>query len=145
MNLDSKLLFLDTSSLVKLYVLEDDSDALAASAASARELVVSALAEFEFLSAIGRRSKDGELTAKQYEHLRSSFYADWSEVYVQQPLNDNVYAEARLLLATYRLRTLDAFQLASAISYSNFSKEKPVFVTADSALQEVATREGFAT
>ncbi len=142
---DSQVVFLDTSSLVKLYVLEEDSHVLVAHAANARELVVSAIAEFEFLSAIGRRSKDGELTAKQYEQLRSAFYSDWSETFVQQPLSDTVLAEARLLLSTYRLRTLDAFQLASAITYSTFNTEKPIFLTADLALREVAIREGFET
>lgn len=111
----------------------------------ASQLVVSALAEFEFLSAIGRRSKDGELTTDQYEQLHTAFYSDWSETFVQQPLSDPVFAAARLLLSNYRLRTLDAFQLASAITYSTFNKEKPVFLTADLALREVATREGFET
>lgn len=140
---DSDALFLDTSSLVKLYVMESDSLALAARAANARELVVSALAEFEFLSAIGRRSRDGDLTAKQYEQLRSAFYGDWSEIYVQQPLSDAVFSESRLLLSTYRIKTLDAFQLASAITYTTFTKARPLFVTADENLREVAKREGF--
>jgi len=46
-------------------------------------------------------------------------------------------------LSTYGLRTLDAFQLASAITYSTFNKEKPIFLTADIALREVAAGEGF--
>ncbi len=142
---EAQAILLDTSSLVKLYVLEHDSHTVVAHAASARQLVVSALAEFEFLSAVGRRSKDGELTTSQYKQLRSAFYSDWSETFVQQPLSDSVYAEARLLLFTYRLRTLDAFQLASAFTYSTFNKEKPIFLTADLALREVATREGFET
>ena len=68
---------------------------------------------------------------------------DWSEVYVQQPLSDSVFAESRLLLSTYRIKTLDAFQLASAITYTTFTKERPLFITADENLREVAKREGF--
>ena len=63
---ESRTIFLVTSSLVKLYVLENDSH------------IVVAHAEFEFLSAIGFRSKDGELTSNQYEQLRSAFYSGYS-------------------------------------------------------------------
>jgi predicted nucleic acid-binding protein len=138
-------LFLDTSSLVKLYVEEAGRDEVVALCRSATTLAVSALAEFEFLSAIGRRRADGELTAKGYEQTRAAFYADWSEIFVHQPLSDAVMTEVRTLLSAYRLRTLDAFQLASAITYSNVHGNKPVFVTADAALRDIAEREGFET
>lgn len=136
-------LFLDTSSLAKLYVQEAGSDSLVALALEAEVLAVSALAEFEFLSAIGRKRHDGELTARQYEQLRSAFYSDWAEMYVHQPLSDAVFTETRTLLAVHRLRTLDAFQLGSAITFSAVHGKKPVFVTADRALAEIAKREGF--
>jgi uncharacterized protein len=138
-----RALFLDTSVLVKLYVMEEGSGDIAALCESAEDLAVSALAEFEFLSAIGRRKDDGELTAKQYEQLRSAFYADWADTFVHQPLSEAVFTEARTLLAAYRLKTLDAFQLASAITFSNVHGRKPRFLTAGVRLAETARREGF--
>jgi predicted nucleic acid-binding protein len=140
---DSRIYFLDTTCLVKLYILEDDSFALAASAATAKELVVCAIAELEFLSAIGRRAKDGEMTARQYEQLLTAFQEDWSSTFVQQPVNGIVYDNARILLRNYRLRTLDALQLASAIAYSTFTKSSIRFLTADFSLAQVAQHEGF--
>jgi predicted nucleic acid-binding protein len=131
--------------LAKLYVAEAGSDELVTLALGAEELCVSALAEFEFLSAIGRRKHDAELTAKQYEQLRSAFYSDWSEAYVQQPLSDAVFEESRILLGAYRLRTLDALQLASAITVTTVRKVRPQFVTSDRNLADVARREGFET
>jgi predicted nucleic acid-binding protein len=139
------LYFLDTSCLAKLYVLETDSLPLAAAATAAGQLAVSVLAELEFLSAIGRRIKDRELAARQYEQILSSFTSDWRSLYVQQPLNDVVLEHSRTLLRNYRLRTLDALQLASAITYSAFVKVPLDFLTADRALAEVAQREGFLT
>jgi predicted nucleic acid-binding protein len=136
-------LFLDTNSLVKLYVKEGGSDRVVALVSQAREVVVSALAELEFLSAIGRKKYFGEMTATQYEELIASFYTDWSEIYVQQPLSEAVYSNARSLLRSYRLRTLDSLQLSSASVFSSNARERPVFVTFDLVLADVARREGF--
>lgn len=138
-----RTLFLDTSCLVKLYVAEVDSDAVLSAVASAESLVVSVIAELEFLSAIGRRAKDGDLTAAQYDSLLGLFLEDWVDTFVQQPLLDPVLAEARLLLRNYRIRTLDSLQLASALVYRAQIKADVAFLTADVQLAEVAAREGF--
>jgi predicted nucleic acid-binding protein len=110
-----------------------------------RFLAISALAEFEYLSAARRLFSEEALTARDYQQLKIAFYGDLEGTFVQQPLNEGVYSEVRLLLANYRLKTLDAFQLASAIVFGRVQQERPIFVTADRSLAEAAIKEKFQT
>ncbi len=110
---------------------------------SGADLYLSALTEFEMLSAIGRKRHAGELTISQYEFIRDGFYGNLGEIYIQQSFSENVFAVARKLLGVYKLRTLDAFQLASALVLESSSQIKLIFVTFDLDLADVAKKEGF--
>ena len=134
-------LFLDTSALAKLYILEAGSAQVERIVGFSLSVSVSMLAEFEFLSALQRRRIDLTLTEDQAFRAKEAFYLDWASSYRRQLLSDPVLAVARNLLGKYRLRTLDSLQLASAVV---LPAPALTFVTADRALADIARREGLA-
>lgn len=88
-------LFLDTSALVKLYILEAGSAHMESLVGISDSVSVSILAEFEFLSALQRRRIGQTLTEDQALRAKTAFYLDWTSSYRRQKLSDDVLSVAR--------------------------------------------------
>lgn len=106
------ILFADTSALVKLYIDEPGSEALAASAVLATTLAVSRITWVEMMSAFARRVREQPGAADGVSQARSHFIEDWPKLLVldvTQPVavRAGEYAEA------FSLRAYDSVQLAS--------------------------------
>lgn len=128
--------FLDTSALVKRYIDEPGSDAVAAVLAEAESLTVSALCLPECVSAFQRLVRDGQLTSQQYEQLKATMLLDLSDVVVCHVVPE-VVDLAIDCLERHPLRTLDAMQLGSARAVA-----PDLFVTGDRRQAEAARGEG---
>ncbi|WP_083325974.1 type II toxin-antitoxin system VapC family toxin [Hymenobacter coccineus] len=135
--------FLDTSSLIKLYDdNETGSDDLRRHLNSREGIYLSALTRVEFVSALGRKYRRGELTLEKSSALQQAFEADHS-TYGWIDLDPVVLKLAAQLLNRHMqlaLRSLDAIQLASALAVQTLR----VFITHDHRLHEAAVREGLA-
>ena len=135
--------FLDTSVLVKLYHDEVGSDRLDELLDPDDRLVVSALGQIEFLSAIFRKVRTGELKAETAEKVVSSFLLDW-RLFEVIPVSDEVLEKSCMLIKDYGitpgLRTLDSVQLASAM-VATIADALDYFICADTRLCDVAHRE----
>lgn len=119
MRIESSPVYLDTSALAKLYVQESGSDALEAALLRRTDLVISDLGVTELCSALGRRSRDGELGIRQARAVHARILRDLAEErYRRAELASEVHREAeRLLLVprlTVRLRAADALHVALA-------------------------------
>ncbi len=135
-------LFFDTSALVKYFHLE-------AGTAEVIELIdnpvhriwVSDLARIEFISALYRKLRRGDIENVQLQETLSGFDLEWAQ-FNAQPLSEAVVIEAdklmRRLAQQYGLRALDALQLASFIL---LSEEDWAFVVADGLLADTAAAE----
>ena len=140
----NRLLFLDSSTLVKRYLLESGSDAVNAlfHDQSAR-LIISTLALAEVSSAIVRR-----LPQAQSVLILADFDADAQNVLSIAPLDDDVALAAVELVRRHRLRGCDAAQLAVALRIASVLSEDVKetvgleFVCADDALNTAAEAEG---
>jgi len=136
--------FFDTSALVKIYHREAGSDFCLARYADQSPLIISELARVELHSAIYRKQRDKELSAKALKAVMQRFECDCEERYEVLHVASLVYDEACRLLSRYvghyGLRTLDSLQLATFLTYCE--KEQDVFVCADRRLAGVAEREG---
>ncbi len=134
------ILYLDTSSLVKLYVPEPDADRIKALVTEAASVVTSRIACPEFYSAVTRRLNSKEITRKNYELLCAAFSVDWQRMYAL----DFDEIEAGKLVCKHDLRGADAIHLASAklLAYCDASLEI-VFSSADRKLNKAAENEGF--
>lgn len=135
------MIYLDTSWLVKLYVEEPDSAAVRAIADSDSEVVVSELAYVEFHSAIGRRRREGRITARAASSLLTRFKKDWTQR-ARVSVSREVLLRAADVMAAHSLRTLDAVQLASALLLAAGAPELPRFGAGDGRLVAAAAASG---
>lgn len=137
--------FLDTSTLVKLYHFEDESEQLVRLiSGKVSEVYLSEIAKVEFVSAIWKKVRMKDLTEEIAKEVINCFESDkmhfnWIKA------NSSLIEIAQNLFSKYgltTLRTLDALQLASCL----FAKNKiDVFLTHDDFLNDLFHKEGLNT
>lgn len=136
------ILYLDTSSLAKLYLEEDYSDLVRDWVEEAEAVATSRIAYPEALSAFVRRWNRGDLTNEEMSLARESFAGEWP-IFVLLPVNER---RAGGLVIEYLLRGFDAVHLAAAQDLSkSFPSEEIVFSSFDGALLRAARSEGLST
>jgi predicted nucleic acid-binding protein len=130
--------YLDASALVKLFVPEDESDALNQALVGLADVIVSDLALTEMASAISRRTREQRLTRDQARRLdreASKLHASSHRAELTPPIHRR--AERLMLSLTVPLRTLDALHLATALD-----AEAATVVTFDPRLRDAASSQG---
>jgi len=135
------LLYLDTSSLVKLYVEEEDSSEVAHLVVSSKATATSLIAYAESRSAFARRYKEKAFTGKKYEELITSFNADWKN-YLILRVQPDLVMKAGDLAEKHGLRGFDAIHLSSALRLKEEVSEDVVFSCSDHILRKAAHQEG---
>jgi predicted nucleic acid-binding protein len=105
-------LYLDTSSLVKLYVAEPCSDAVRGLVAQANVVATSGIAYPEARAALARRRRERALTVGAFTRAKRAFEDDWTK-FLAVEVSASVCREAGELAERYRLRGYDAVHLAS--------------------------------
>lgn len=133
------ILFADTSALVKLYIEEAGSSAMAARARTAR-MAASALAYAELYATFARRLRESLLTEEEHDGLAKRFEHDWQGVVVMA-LRPAVVARVPRLVRDHPLRGADAVHLASALTLQEAGLEVEL-AAADARLIEAAGKEG---
>ncbi len=134
-------LFLDTSSLLKLYHKEEGSEQLLELALVAKEIYLSTLAKLEFRSALWRKVRTKEISKEECEAVIQVFVEDKQKYHwILQDQNIDEMAECLLTKwGEIGLRTLDSIQLASAITLQG--QPDCVFHTADRTLAKLFKKE----
>lgn len=137
-------LFFDTSALVKYFHLESGTDQVVELIDNTENQIwVSDLARIEFISAFYRKLRRGDIDSTQLEESLSSFDIEWDQ-FNQQSLSDTVITEADRLMrkkaSKYRLRALDALQLASFIV---LAEKDWAFIVADGVLADTVVSENY--
>lgn len=126
-------LFFDSSAFVKRYIREPGSDSVIDWSERAQEIVLSAVAVPEIVSAFCRLRRENKITDIQYRQLKSALMADIEDVALCD-LTPAVLAQAVIQLENHTLRGMDAIHIASAVVL-----KVDVFLSADQA-QCVAAR-----
>lgn len=136
-----KSIYLDTSSLVKVYHKEPDSDKIIKILPQYQGVFLSELTKIEFVSAFWKKvryEKTKEAEAKEAIRLFENDHPKFNWVIIDR----EIILSARELVTQYRemgLRTLDSIQLACAIS---LKKEAEIFLTSDKILKKIMEKEG---
>ncbi len=107
------ILFCDTSALVKLYVVEEDSERVFSAAEQAEAVAVSRLAWVEFQAAVARRGRESATDQSLLEQVKHAFATDWKHFVVLE-VNQLLVELAGEYADAFALRAYDAVQLASA-------------------------------
>lgn len=138
------ILYLDTSALVKLYVVEDGSELTQRAAQQAEILAVSRIAWAEYHAALARRSRMVPEDDDALDQARNALAADWEEfliIELSQPVVELAGDHAEL----YALRAYDAVQLATASYLTRQSGKSVQFGCFDRHLNKAATAQGMQT
>ncbi len=131
----------DASSLVSLCV-DEAATPLVRPLAADGGIVTWAVSRVEIVSAIERRSRQGELapSARQAALIALDQLAGaWTEIQAVAP----VCERAVRLLALHSMRAADAMQLAAALVAVSDHPREHEFVCGDERLRDAASREGF--
>jgi predicted nucleic acid-binding protein len=134
------ILYLDTSSLVKLYVEEAASADVADLVGSAEVTGTSLIAYAEARAAFARRFRENAFSSKDYKRLRSQFESDWRN-FLSIHVNPEIIRMAGDLAEKHGLRGYDAVHLASAVTLREKLASPITFSCYDTLLQNASQRE----
>lgn len=134
------ILYMDTSSLVKLYVDEVHSEAVHRWVQMVDVIATSRVAYPETLAALARRRREGDFDEASFQRVTTAFRAQWLN-FALVNLNETLAGE---LAITHVLRGFDAIHLAAALDLRRQAEGVVVtFAAFDVRLMQAAKTEGF--
>ena len=139
-------IFLDTSSLFKLYHQEADTAELQLLFSTIRitGIFLSEISKIEFTSTIWKKVRTKEITLSEAERTLDLFELDFRK-YSFVATDSIIVEQARILCSKYGtegLRTLDSIQLSTSLS---LFAEVSIFFTSDKLLKSLFEAEGLPT
>lgn len=139
-------IFLDTSSLFKLYHKEEGTVELEDIfiKTTIDTVYLSEITKIEFASTVWKKVRSKKISMEQAKSSLQLFENDFDK-YTFITTDSSIIERAKTLLSTYGiqgLRTLDGIQLATAVSLSDKSD---IFITSDNLLNRFFETENLAT
>ncbi len=135
-------LYLDTSSVVKLYIDEEDSGVIEALVRSADVVATSVVAYAETRATFARRRREGLLTSTACASAKRQFDADWS-AFLTIDVTEALARSAGVLADRLALRGFDAIHLASfEVLRGRTEDDDTRFSSADVRLTRAAKKLG---
>ncbi len=132
------LLYLDTSSLVKLFIEEQHSDRVREWADAVDVVLTCRVAYAEAVSAFSRRHREGGLRLADYRKVMQAFDGQW-ESFGRLEFDERV---AGRLAAKHALRGFDAIHLSAArMLISDARGTSIAFSSFDNRLNRAAAKE----
>jgi predicted nucleic acid-binding protein len=134
------IVYLDTSSLVKLYVEEDESSKVDALVRSSEVTATSIVAYAEARAAFARRFREKAFTPVEHDRIKAFFDKDWS-CYLILSITGDMIRLAGNLAEKHALRAFDSIHLASALALRREISTPIIFSCFDDNLQKASERE----
>jgi predicted nucleic acid-binding protein len=138
---EAVIYYLDSSALVKRYYAEKGSSWTHSLFRADNILVVSKVTYAEFLAALARKKREGEVTEKNFRGAVDNFLREWKELVVVE-VTDAVFTDLLSLVTRHSLRGFDAIHLCSALWFHKRTKAQVIFVCSDQTLLGAARGEG---
>jgi predicted nucleic acid-binding protein len=133
------ILYLDTSALVKLYVEEVGSAAIAAAVDRAAAVATARITYAEALAAFARHTRAGGLRSAELRRVVHQLDEEWGQYSIVE-ITDAVVRRAGALAERHKLRGYDAVQLAAALDVRVAGGDVE-FASFDVRLSRAARRE----
>ena len=134
------ILYLDTSSLAKLYLKEDGTEKVKSLSSSARTVFSSLTTYVEARSALARATAAHRLTGEEYRRALGAFETEWRTFSIRD-VTLSLVRFAGDLAEKHLLRGFDAIHLASAVTLQSELGEPITFSSADERLMSAAQAE----
>jgi predicted nucleic acid-binding protein len=135
------IVYLDTSSLVKLYVEEIDSEKIKNVARDAAVISTAKVAYAEARAAFARKQKEDGFSLSVLRKIVEDLNRDWENYFVVE-ITDGLIRFAGDIAERYLLRGFDAIHLASAIHLKDRMNSEIYFSSYDARLNQSAEKEG---
>ena len=135
------ILYLDTSSLVKLYVEEEASLKIETLVRSSEATATSIVSYAEARAAFARRFREKSFTSDEHDRIKEFFDKDWRNYFILNLTQDMVKLAGNLA-EKYALGGFDSIHLASAMILHQEVSTPVVFSCFDNKLEKAAMREG---
>lgn len=131
--------FFDSSAFAKRYVEEPGSEAVDALCMGATELALSVVCIPEILSALNRRVRERNLSARQYRTAKEALFEDIRDAVIVT-LTPDVLSTCTTILEASPVRAMAALHVACALRWG-----ADVFVSADERQVAAAKKAGLRT
>jgi len=134
--------FWDSSAIVPLLVLEEETEECIRAFRSDQEVMVWTMSKIEVCSALCRRFHEGSLKENDFDSARkrmNEFFDVAFEIISVAKVKDR----ALRLLQVHKLSAVDALQLAAALVSTQEDTLKLQIMSFDERLSQAAKREGF--
>jgi len=135
------IVYLDTSSLVKLYVEEEGSSRIADLVGSATVVATSLVAYAEARSAFARRLREKAYTRGEHKKIVAGLDQDWERFMALSVTRELVWAAGNFA-EKHGLRGFDAIHLAWAVILKEEITGPVLFSCGDRGLQKASKSEG---
>ncbi len=137
------MLYLDTSALLKRYVVEPGSNEVSALIAPQQVVATCAVARAEAACALARAVRLGSLAAAAARQAHKVLGREWKS-YVRVRVTEALIARADSLAWGHKLRGYDAVHLAAALEWQDRLNETITLATFDRELWIAAAEAGVA-
>jgi len=138
------IIYLDTSDLVKLYVLEKNSDKIKTHVHNSQVVATSIIAYAEARAAFARNFREKGLSESEYRKIIRTLDNDWENYFVLN-ISEETVKLAGNLCEKYGLRGYDALHLACASILNKSVSGIIYFCCSDSKLNKAAQKEKLGT
>lgn len=135
------IVYLDTSSLVKLYVEEAGSAIVRDVTQKASVIATSKIAYAEARAAFARKQRDDGFSITALKKIVEDLNRDWESYFIIE-VTDGIIRSAGDIAEKYLLRGFDSIHLASAVSLKGKIRGEVYFSSADAKLNRAAGKEG---
>ncbi len=140
--------FLDSSALIKRYVIENGTMWIRSLVAQ-HDILMAQITQVEVVSGTMRRYRENAISLQTANGIRLLIDRHANRDYQIIKINKDVIQAAEHLLVKYPLRAYDSIQLASALIANHrlvqANTSMLIFVSADTRLITAASGEGLAT
>jgi uncharacterized protein len=133
--------YLDASALVKRYVVEAGSEAVAQLLTEAKAVGTATISFVEVVAALGKALRLGGLDRQEAEAARGAFRTDWPDL-MRLPVTPPLLDRAADLAWQLGLRGYDAVQLAAAVSWQEALETPITLATFDRQLWQASRQVG---
>jgi predicted nucleic acid-binding protein len=135
------IVYLDASALVKRYVAEAGSGAVAQLLQEAKAVGSATISFVEVIAALAKATRLGELDRQEAEAAQIAFRGDWPDL-MRLPASQSLLDRAADLAWQLGLRGYDAVQLAAAVSWQEALETPVTLATFDRQLWQAARQSG---
>jgi hypothetical protein len=140
--------FFDSSAVVKRYVEEVGTSWVLGilNPDQKNHIYLARITGAEVVAALARKRRTGELPEADLSKTIQQFRRDWKAIYRIVEVTSHIIDRAMTLAEEESLRGYDAVQLAVALEVKSLTQQKSgsgiYFVSADPALNDIATKKG---